>query len=258
MQEQRGGRTGGRPRDAVGQEGTEGGGGRERAQGQRRQGGGRRAAVEGRIPEEGDRREGAERRGRSKGVDVAAADQDFLDGVKRSGFYLKGRYISFELRLNLFPPISSMLRHASVSSISSFLSNLRSHDQISSIFWHIHSDLREPKFSRAFECLTTMVASSEPVVVDSVHEEEIPGDVSFLEENYSKANFYVRLKRRNGRVKHLYEELHVEGNEVRFVSMPSVKFNLELSEKERSDRANVVLPFEHQGKGEPIRIYDGR
>ena len=26
-----------------------------------------------------------------------------------------------------------------------------------------------------------------------------------------------------------------------------VQFNLELSEKERSDRANVVLPFEHQG-----------
>ena len=40
--------------------------------------------------------------------------------------------------------------------------------------------------------------------------------------------------------------------------MPKVQFNLELSEKERSDKANVVLPFEHQGKGEPIHIYDGR
>jgi elongator complex protein 5 len=155
--------------------------------------------------------------------------------------------------------ISSMLRRASVSSISSFLSNLRSHDQISSIFWLIHSDLHEPKFSRAFECLSTMVASLEPAVVDSVYEEEIPGNISFLEENYSKAKFYLRLKRRNGRVKHLYEELHVEGNDVRFVSAPSVstevsqsllpkvQFNLELSEKECSDKANVVLPFEHQG-----------
>lgn len=26
-----------------------------------------------------------------------------------------------------------------------------------------------------------------------------------------------------------------------------VQFNLELSEKERTDKANVVLPFEHQG-----------
>ncbi|KAG8073899.1 hypothetical protein GUJ93_ZPchr0006g42864 [Zizania palustris] len=118
--------------------------------------------------------------------------------------------------------ISSMLKHASVSSISGLLSNLRSHDQTSSIFWLIHSDLHEPKFSRAFECLSTMVASVEPAVVDSVYEEEIPGNMSFLEKNYSNAKFYVRLKRRNGRVKHLYEELCVEGNDVKFISSPSV------------------------------------
>uniref|UniRef100_A0A453IQS8 Elongator complex protein 5 n=1 Tax=Aegilops tauschii subsp. strangulata TaxID=200361 RepID=A0A453IQS8_AEGTS len=127
--------------------------------------------------------------------------------------------------------ISSMLRHASVQSISGLL---------------------------------------KPEVVDSVYGEERRGDMSFLEHNYSKAKFHVRLKRRNGRVKHLYEELCVEGYDVKFISatsvsievnqslLPKVQFNLELSEKERSDRANVVLPFEHQGKGEPIRIYDGR
>ncbi|XVE72075.1 hypothetical protein DITRI_Ditri11bG0009600 [Diplodiscus trichospermus] len=37
-----------------------------------------------------------------------------------------------------------------------------------------------------------------------------------------------------------------------------VQFSLQLSEKERNDRANVVLPFEHQGNGKPIQIYDGR
>ncbi|WVY90421.1 hypothetical protein V8G54_035935 [Vigna mungo] len=37
-----------------------------------------------------------------------------------------------------------------------------------------------------------------------------------------------------------------------------VQFNLQLSEKERVDRSNVVLPFEHQGNGKPIQIYDGR
>lgn len=166
--------------------------------------------------------------------------------------------------------ISTMLRHASVQSISGLLSNLRSHDQISSILWLMHSDLHEPKFSRAFECLSTMVACVEPEVADSGYGQEHRGNISFLEHNYSKAKFHVRLKRRNGRVKHLYEELHVEGYDVKFVSasslsmevnqnlVPKVQFNLELSEKERSDRANVVLPFEHQGKGEPIRIYDGR
>lgn len=33
--------------------------------------------------------------------------------------------------------------------------------------------------------------------------EESPGNLSVLEQNYSKAKFIVRLKRRNGRVKHL-------------------------------------------------------
>ncbi|XP_062210254.1 elongator complex protein 5 [Phragmites australis] len=165
--------------------------------------------------------------------------------------------------------ISSMLRHASVPSISGLLSNFRSHDQVSSIFWLMHSDLHEPKVPRAFQCLSTMIASVEPALVDPVYGES-PGNMSFLEQNYSKAKIIVRLKRRNGRVKHLYEDLHVEGNDVKFVSAPSVstevnqslvpkvQFNLELSEKERSDRANVVLPFEHQGKGATIRIYDGR
>ncbi|KAF8718022.1 hypothetical protein HU200_025490 [Digitaria exilis] len=165
--------------------------------------------------------------------------------------------------------ISSMLRHASVPSISGLLSNLRSHEPVSSIFWLIHSDLHEPKVPRAFECLSTMVACVEPALVDPVCVES-PGNLSVLEQNYSKAKFIVRLKRRNGRVKHFYEELYVEGTDVKFDSAPSVmtevnqslvpkvQFNLELSEKERTDRANVVLPFEHQGKGEPIRIYDGR
>lgn len=76
-------------------------------------------------------------------------------------------------------------------------------DQISSVFWLMHSDLHETKFSRAFECLSTMVACVEPEVVDSVYGEEHRGDMSFLEHNYSKAKFHVRLKRRNGRVKHL-------------------------------------------------------
>ena len=66
----------------------------------------------------------------------------------------------------------------------------------------IHSDLHEPKVPRAFECLSTMVACVEPALVDPVCGES-PGNLSVLEQNYSKAKFIVRLKRRNGRVKHL-------------------------------------------------------
>ncbi|TKV97608.1 hypothetical protein SEVIR_9G505600v4 [Setaria viridis] len=168
--------------------------------------------------------------------------------------------------------VSTMLRHASVPSISGLISNLRSHEQVSSIFWLIHSDLHEPKVPRAFECLSTMVACVEPALVDPVCVES-PRNMSILEQNYSKAKFTVRLKRRNGRVKHFYEDLYIDGNDIKFDSAPvstevnqslvpkfaqQVQFNLELSEKERTDKANVVLPFEHQGKGEPIRIYDGR
>jgi hypothetical protein len=75
-------------------------------------------------------------------------------------------------------------------------------DQLSSIFWLMHSDLHEPKVLRAFECLSTMVACVEPALVDPAYG-ETPGNMPFLEQNYSNAKFIVRLKRRNGRVKHL-------------------------------------------------------
>jgi hypothetical protein len=46
-----------------------------------------------------------------------------------------------------------------------------------------------------------MVACVEPALVDPACVES-PGSMSTLEQNYSKAKFIVRLKRRNGRVKH--------------------------------------------------------
>ncbi|KAL3525470.1 hypothetical protein ACH5RR_013842, partial [Cinchona calisaya] len=66
-----------------------------------------------------------------------------------------------------------------------------------------------------------------------------------------------------------HEELRVEQKSIKFMPaseddiisqslVPKVQFNLQLSEKERNDRAKVVLPFEHQGNGKPIQIYDGR
>nr|GEV02368.1 elongator complex protein 5 [Tanacetum cinerariifolium] len=40
--------------------------------------------------------------------------------------------------------------------------------------------------------------------------------------------------------------------------VPKVQFNLQLSSKEKSDRAKVLLPCEHQETGKSIQIYDGR
>ncbi|KAL1106817.1 hypothetical protein V6Z11_D03G000300 [Gossypium hirsutum] len=55
-----------------------------------------------------------------------------------------------------------MLRHASVSSVARLLSSLCSHDQISSIFWILHSDLHEARVTAVLEYLLSLVASLEP------------------------------------------------------------------------------------------------
>ncbi|KAJ4825600.1 hypothetical protein Tsubulata_022671 [Turnera subulata] len=161
---------------------------------------------------------------------------------------------------------NELLRHASMSAVAGLLTNLRSHDQISSIFWLMHSDLHDVKVTSALEYMSSMVASVEPL---SVAANGLKGDtenLSLLEQNFGKGKFLARLKRRNGRS----EEFRIEQSGITFTSVssqegiinqglvPKVQFNLELSEKERIERAKVILPFEHQGNGKPIEIYDGR
>ncbi|KAF3335646.1 Elongator complex protein 5 [Carex littledalei] len=136
-----------------------------------------------------------------------------------------------------------MLRHAPLPYVLRLLSNLRCHEKISSLFWLIHTDLHEPKVVGSFEYISTMVASLEPVVQLPDYANGTSGNVTALEENYSKAKFNVRLKRRNGRVKHLCEELFIEQGSVKFSSVPSissmvaqnlvpkVQFNLQLSDR---------------------------
>ncbi|XP_072975720.1 elongator complex protein 5 [Typha angustifolia] len=165
--------------------------------------------------------------------------------------------------------VSDVLRHASLSSVSGLLTSLRSHDQISSIFWLIHSDLHEPRVCTAFEYISSMVANLQPMM-PSTGEHRNSANLLSLEQNSCKARFHVCLKRRNGRVKLLDEVLNIEETGIKFTAIPTisatinqnllpkVQFNLKLSEKERADRENVVLPFEHQGTGETIQIYDGR
>ncbi|KAG1366869.1 Elongator complex protein 5 [Cocos nucifera] len=170
-----------------------------------------------------------------------------------SGFSAEGK-VRFAVAIDL---VSNMLRHVSLPSVAAFLNNLRS------------NDLHEPRASAALEYISTMVASLEPMMQSS-DGQGTSGNLLWLEENSRKAKFHVRLKRRNGRVKLLYEELHMEQAGIRFEAassvgtivnqnlLPRVQFNLQLSDKERVDRENVVLPFEHQGNGEAIEIYDGR
>ncbi|PON87867.1 Elongator complex protein [Trema orientale] len=166
--------------------------------------------------------------------------------------------------------VSEMLRHASMSSVSGLVSNLRSHDRVSSIFWLLHSDLHQDRVTAAFEYISSMVASVEPLNQYANGQRGNINTLSSSEQNSAKGKFSVRFKRRNGRVRVACEELHVEQSGINFTSLspedgvinqgliPKVQFSLQLTEKERIDRANVVLPFEHQGNGKPIQIYDGR
>ncbi|KAL5125116.1 Elongator complex protein 5 [Glycine soja] len=165
--------------------------------------------------------------------------------------------------------LSELLRHASLQSVAGLLSNLRSHDQISSIFGILHSDLHEEKAVAVLEYMSSMVASVDPYH-HSADGQKGCLENSVSEQNFTKGKFNARFKCRNGRVRVTCEEFNVESGGINFVSVssvagtaiaglvPKVQFNLQLSEKERFDRSNVVLPFEHQGNGKPIQIYDGR
>ncbi|KAE8662382.1 Elongator complex protein 5 [Hibiscus syriacus] len=179
---------------------------------------------------------------------------------------LRGGKIRFSIAID---SVDEMLRHASVSSVARLLSNLRSHDQISSIFWLLHSDLHTGRVTSVLEYLSSMVASLEPSIELANGQRGDMENFSLIEHNSKKGKFHVRFKKRNGRVRVMSEEVHIEQSGINFTSLstegainhglvPKVQFNLQLSEKERIDKANVVLPFEHQGNGKPIEIYDGR
>ncbi|VVA40608.1 PREDICTED: elongator complex [Prunus dulcis] len=169
--------------------------------------------------------------------------------------------------------VNEMLRHASLSSVAGLLSNLRCCDQISSIFWFLHADLCEEKVTAVIEYMSSMVASIEPLIPFANRHRGNSENLSLVERNFTKGKFHVRCKRRNGRVRVMFEEIHIGQSGIDFTSpssedglvnqvnqglLPKVQFNLQLSEKERNDRAKVVLPFEHQGNGKPVEIYDGR
>ncbi|GKD63843.1 elongator complex protein 5, partial [Tanacetum coccineum] len=190
--------------------------------------------------------------------------------------------------------VSEMLRHTSLSSVASLLTNIRSHgavcllrgsesesdshiysvekseSQVSSVFWLLHSDLHDMKTAAACEYVSSMVATVKPLITSSDALRDNIVNLSLLEQNYKRGRFHASLKRRNGRVRVMCEEFSVEQSVIKFTTLtagenavaqslvPKVQFNLQLSDKEKSDRAKVVLPFEHQETGKSVQIYDGR
>nr|GEW65006.1 elongator complex protein 5 [Tanacetum cinerariifolium] len=166
--------------------------------------------------------------------------------------------------------VSEMLRQTSLSSVASLLTNIRSHAQVSSVFWLLHSDLHDMKTAAACEYMSSMVATVRPLITSSDALRDNIDNLSLLEQNYKRGRFHASLKRRNGRVRVMCEEFSVEQSVIKFTTLtagenavaqslvPKVQFNLQLSDKEKSDRAKVVLPFEHQETVKSVQIYDGR
>ncbi|KAA0048462.1 elongator complex protein 5 isoform X2 [Cucumis melo var. makuwa] len=173
------------------------------------------------------------------------------------------------LTVNWEIQVTNMLRYSSISALAGLLSSLRSNDSVSSTFWLVHEDLHEEKVIAALEYMSSIVATLE-ALTPPPYESRSNVDNSYLERRSTKGRFHVRIKRRNGRVRVISEDFNVELAGIKFTSIssedavinqvliPKVQFNLQLSEKELNDRARVVLPFEHQGTGKPIQIYDGR
>ncbi|CAI9110673.1 OLC1v1010739C1 [Oldenlandia corymbosa var. corymbosa] len=197
---------------------------------------------------------------------VKDLDKVFSSIVELGREFVKDKKGRFAVAID---SVSEILRHASTSSTASLLSNLRSHDQISCAVWSVHSDLHEKKTLSALEYMSSMVGIVEPISQTTTSQGSNYDNLPLMEQNFVRGKFSARFKRRNGRIRLMLEELHVEPTGIKFVPssqddlisqslVPKVQFNLQLSEKERNDRAKVVLPFEHQGNGTPIQIYDGR
>lgn len=74
-------------------------------------------------------------------------------------------------------------------------------DQVSSVFWLLHSDLHQDRVTAAFEYISSMMASVEPLNQYAAGQRGNMPTLPLLEQNSAKGKFHVRFKRRNGRVR---------------------------------------------------------
>ncbi|XP_033130609.1 elongator complex protein 5 isoform X2 [Brassica rapa] len=178
-------------------------------------------------------------------------------------------YIYIYIWLN---QVNELLRHSSMPLVSGLLTDLRSHAQVSSLFWSLNTDLHQEKVTNALEYISTMKANLEPFCPSSDGKRNALENLFLVHQDFGKGRFHIRFKLRKGRVRVMSEEYHVDQTGINFSPIssvetiiaatksliPKVHFNLQLSEKERFEKEKVVLPFEHQDHGKSTEIYDGR
>eukprot|EP00850_Spirogloea_muscicola_P019878 SM000201S05934 [mRNA] locus=s201:95726:97239:- [translate_table: standard] len=125
--------------------------------------------------------------------------------------------------------------------------------QVCSLLLLLHADLHNERITAGLEYLATATLT--------------------LAE---KSQIRLRQKRRTGKFREIVEayQLCSDGSltfsHLRNLEAPSTRlsanlstrmqasFNLGLTERDKVDRQQVVLPYEHKGIGEELRIYDGR
>ncbi|XP_024518757.1 elongator complex protein 5 isoform X2 [Selaginella moellendorffii] len=152
--------------------------------------------------------------------------------------------------------LTFFMRHHSLAAVSSFICQLRALDSVSAILWFTDGGLHQARVLDALEYNATATAFVEP-------------QLDFLDTR-GAGRLRIRHKRRNGRVSEKVDEFRVEVGRFNFFpvelgtkvdnvdAIHKVQFRLHLSDKEVEDRSRVRLPFEHQGDGQEVRIYDGR
>ncbi|PPR86050.1 hypothetical protein GOBAR_AA34641 [Gossypium barbadense] len=84
-------------------------------------------------------------------------------------------------------------------------------DQISRIFWLLHSDLHEARVTAVLEYLSSMVASLEPSHQLANGQRGHLENFSLIKHNSKKGKFHVRFKKRNGRYAIIFTSLPSEG-----------------------------------------------
>ncbi|KAI3894146.1 hypothetical protein MKW92_036518 [Papaver armeniacum] len=137
--------------------------------------------------------------------------------------------------------VTVMLRHAALSCRSAFILDVHLGGRLCFLCLLVDpSDLHEARTIAVLEYMSSMFASLEPMTVTA------------KEQRNDSEKFHVEQAGIKFSVNSFTNDIVSQS------LLPKVQFNLQLSEKERSDRENVVLPFEHQEMGKTTEIYDGR
>lgn len=171
----------------------------------------------------------------------------------------------------LLDSVSDLLRYhqENLPAVAGFVSSLRSHAEVSAMVMVVRAGSHEARTVSGLAYLSSVNVYLEPH--PSMAEQAFLAS-KVLERNMSGGRVRVRQRRRNGRYREEVEEFEGDDAGIKFSGVADrksasvggvsgfaqVKFNLQLTAKELEDRARVVLPFEHQGQGKELHIYDGR